>query len=89
MRSALILVGLGLFQIALPYALFVRGLRHVTATRAALVGMLEPVTNPLWVFLGLGERPTRLAIAGGLVVLAAVAWRTLGGRVATALPAPD
>lgn len=89
-RSAAILLALGVFQLALPYVLFVRALRLVTATQAALVGMLEPVANPIWVFLGLGERPTPPAIAGGLVVLAAVAWRTLGaGRPAAVLPPPD
>lgn len=88
-RSAAILLGLGLFQIALPYVVFVRGLRLVTATQAALVGMLEPVANPVWVFLGLGERPTIAAIAGGSIVLTAIAWRTLATPPATPLPAPE
>ena len=60
--------------------LFVRGLAYVTATQASLTGMLEPVSNPIWVFLFLGEQPSAFAIAGALVVLAAIAWHTLGGR---------
>ena len=55
-----------------------RGLKYVTATQASLVGMLEPVANPIWVFLFLGERPGVYAIAGGAIVLGAIAWRTLG-----------
>src|ERR1051326_4643862 len=43
------LLFLGFFQIALAYVLFVRGLEHVTATQASLTGMLEPVSNPIWV----------------------------------------
>ncbi len=82
-RSAAILVLLGTVQLAAAYALFLRGLHHVSATQAALVGMLEPVANPVWVFLLLGEAPSVYAIAGGIVVLGAIAWRTLGGSEAT------
>jgi drug/metabolite transporter, DME family len=76
-RSAAILVFLGTIQLAGAYLLFVAGLRLVPAARAALVSMLEPVANPLWVFLFLGERPRPAALAGGLVVLGAIAWRTV------------
>lgn len=75
-KSAAVLLFLGVFQIAVPYAFFVRGLKSVPAVRASLLGMLEPITNPIWVLLFLGERPSLHAIAGGIVVLAAVAWRT-------------
>lgn len=75
--SLLVLIGLGVFQIAVAYALFVKGLESVTATEAALIGMLEPIANPTWVFLFLGERPRGTALLGGAIVLAAVAWRTL------------
>ena len=74
--SIAILVLLGVFQIGAAYALFVHGLRTVPATRASLIGMLEPVANPIWVFLLLGETPRATSIAGALVVLAAIAWRT-------------
>jgi len=74
--SVAILVLLGVFQIGGAYVLFVRGLRHVPAVQASLVGMLEPVANPVWVVLLLGEVPRATSIAGGLVVLSAIAWRT-------------
>ena len=76
-------------QIAVAYVLFVRGLKHVTATQASLTGMLEPVSNPIWVLLFLGEKPSAFAIAGAVVVLSAIAWHTLRGEPATELPAPD
>jgi len=89
-RSAVTLGLLGVFQIAGAYALFVRGLRFVTATQASLIGMLEPVANPVWVFLFLGERPGAAAIAGGMIVLGAIAWRTAAaGPPAGAVPAPE
>jgi hypothetical protein len=49
------------------------------------------VFNPLWAWLAQGERPGRLAVAGGLVILAATAWRSWSERrVApdTGSPAP-
>ena len=88
-RSFAVLAFLGIFQIAIAYVLFVRGLAFVTATQASLTGMLEPVSNPIWVFLFLGEKPSGFAIAGALVVLAAIAGHTLAGEPAMDLPAPD
>ncbi|PYQ52004.1 MAG: EamA family transporter [Acidobacteria bacterium] len=75
-----VLLFLGVFQIALAYFLFARGLAYVTATQASITGMLEPICNPMWVFLFLGERPSPYAIAGAVVVLTAIAWHTLTGE---------
>jgi len=90
-KSVGILLYLGVFQIAVAYGLFVRGLSYVTATQASLTGMIEPVANPLWVFLLLGERPSSYAITGGAIVLAAICWRTLtrGEPAAAPIPPPD
>ena len=89
-RSFLVMMFLGVFQIGLAYAFFVKGLRHVTATQASLTGMIEPVANPIWVLLFLGEKPSSFAIAGAAIVLAAIAWHTMQGEPATVdLPAPD
>ena len=89
-RSAALLLFLGIFQIAGAYVLFVRGLRHVPALEASLLGMIEPIANPVWVFLLLRERPGPYALVGGFVVLAAIAWRTVSaGRGAVAMPPPD
>lgn len=89
LKSFLVLLFLGLFQIGLPYVLFARGLRYVSATQASLTGMLEPIANPVWVFLLLGERPSTFAIGGAAIVLLAIGWHTLSGRPATNLPAVD
>ena len=88
-RSFAVLVFLGVFQIAAAYSLFVRGLQRVTATEASLTGMLEPVSNPIWVFLFLGERPSGFAIAGAIIVLAAIAWHTLAAEPVAEMPPPD
>ena len=88
-KSFGVLLFLGIFQIGLAYACFVRGLKHVTATQASLTGMLEPVANPIWVFLILGERPSGFAAVGAAIVLAAIGWHTLGGTAAADIPAVD
>jgi drug/metabolite transporter (DMT)-like permease len=87
--AAAVLTYLGVIQIGGAYALFVAGLRHVTATEASLIGMLEPVSNPIWVFLVLGERPAAFSILGGAIVLGAITWRTISSGPAVASPPPD
>jgi drug/metabolite transporter, DME family len=89
LMSVGVLLFLGAFQIALAYFLFTRGLEYITATQASLTGMLEPIANPIWVFLFIGERPSPFAIAGAVVVLMAIAWHTLSGDSVIELPAPD
>jgi drug/metabolite transporter (DMT)-like permease len=92
-RGVLLVLFLGIVQLGISYVLFVKGLETVPAAEASLLGMLEPMFNPLWAFLGLGERPSSWAALGGAIVLAAVAGRTVfgartGGAPATP-PSPD
>ncbi len=72
-----LLAYLGVFQLGLSYLCFSRGLERTPAVEASLLVLLEPVLNPIWTFLLAGERPGPWAVAGGAVVLAATAWRTL------------
>ncbi|HVR43406.1 MAG TPA: DMT family transporter [Thermoanaerobaculia bacterium] len=89
-HSSILLIFLGVFQIGFAYACFVRGLRYVSATQASLTGMLEPVMNPVWVLLFLGERPSPLGLLGGAIVLGAVTARTLlSGPPRPHVPPPD
>jgi drug/metabolite transporter (DMT)-like permease len=69
----LILALLGLFQIGISYVLFSGGLVYLTALRAILLGLVEPLLNPIWVWLGNGEMPGNWAIAGGAVIIACLA----------------
>ncbi len=65
------LAGLGVFQLGIPYVLFAMAIRQVRALEASLISAIEPVLNPLWVFLILSERPGRFALLGGVVVVGA------------------
>jgi drug/metabolite transporter (DMT)-like permease len=73
---------LGLFQIGLAFLFFARGIKHIPALEANLVGTLEPILNPVWVFLFLGERMGSFALLGGLVVLAGVIFNAVGSACA-------
>jgi drug/metabolite transporter (DMT)-like permease len=55
-----------------PFVLFVGGLRHIPATRASILSMLEPVvaTGVAWAWLG--ESLGAAQIAGGAIVLAGI-----------------
>ncbi|MGV7930687.1 MAG: DMT family transporter [Spirochaetota bacterium] len=63
---------LGVFQLGLAYILYSAAIRRVTALEGVLVPVIEPLLNPLWVFLVLGEKPGPWAFAGGAVVLISV-----------------
>ena len=78
---------LGVFQLALGYAAFARGLEHTPAVEASLLVLLEPVLNPIWAWLFAGERPGPWALTGGAIILAATAWRTLAATRRGAAPA--
>ncbi|MDG4598061.1 MAG: DMT family transporter [Candidatus Contendobacter sp.] len=72
---------LGVVQLGLPYVMYALALRQVRAVEGILLPMIEPVLNPLWVFLLLGETPGPLALLGGAIILGAVIFRaTAGGR---------
>jgi drug/metabolite transporter, DME family len=68
---------LGVFQIAIAYAFFASGLKRIIAVEASIISMIEPVLNPVWVFLGYGEIPTVFAIIGGTIILGAIIVRTI------------
>ncbi len=80
-KGILLVLFLGVVQMGISYILFVRGISAVPAAEASLIGMLEPVLNPIWVFIGIGERPTPWAALGGAIVLLSVAGRTVWGAV--------
>lgn len=71
------LIILGVFQLGIPYILYSKAIKHVTALEAILIPVLEPILNPIWVFLMLGEAPGTFALIGGFIVIAAVTFRCI------------
>ncbi len=60
---------LGIIQLGIPYILYTKALRHVQALDAILVSMIEPILNPFWVYIFIGERMGEWALIGGILVL--------------------
>ena len=70
-----VLAGFGFFQMALPYVFFARGLRAITSQEATVIGLLEPILLPIWVFLVWDELPAPWTLVGGGLILAALVLR--------------
>jgi len=67
---------LGVFQIGVSALLLTYGVKHVSAVQSLLTAVLEPLFNPVWVFLVIGERPGPRALIGGAIILVAVTVRS-------------
>lgn len=76
-RDIALLAFLGFFQLGLPCIFLVLASRALTAPEIALLGLLEVVLGPLWVWLVVGEEPGRATLLGGTVVLAALVMNEL------------
>lgn len=69
---------LGVFQIGLAYYFFTSGVANgVRSLDASIIGFIEPMLNPVWVFIFLGEKPSSWAIFGGIIIISAVILHTL------------
>lgn len=77
----LVLIAFGIFQMAIPYALYARGLREIGAPEAGLIGLVEPILNPTWVVLFAHEWPAGPTVIGGLFLLAGLAYRYWPARL--------
>jgi drug/metabolite transporter (DMT)-like permease len=71
---------------ALPYVLFARGLRDISTAEAGLIALIEPILNPVWVVLVVGERPAAATLAGGALLLLGVACRYLPAPRLSVIP---
>lgn len=72
----------GLFLLAflttvLGHTLFVKSMQNLSATTAGLLSCIVPVYGVFWAYLFLGEEPAMKTLIGGLVILAAVAIKTI------------
>jgi len=63
---------MGVVQFGLGFTLFTMGATHVPAAELMVVALSEVVLAPLWVWLGIGERPSALTLTGGAIIMAAI-----------------
>lgn len=68
---------LGVFQIALAYVFLTRAVRRLSALEVSLLLLLEPVLNPAWTWLIRGEQPGAWTIAGGVIIIAVTAIKSV------------
>ncbi len=71
LSNMLALTGMGL-GLAGGYILISKGMKIVSPLSAAITANLEPVLNPMWVFIFLGEAPGIMAVIGAVIVLTTV-----------------
>lgn len=75
----LCIVILGVIQLGIPYVLYALASRDCSPLACSLIGMLEPILNPIWVLIFDGETPGFYALIGGIIVVAAVTvWCVVG-----------
>jgi drug/metabolite transporter (DMT)-like permease len=79
-----IIAYLGIFQIGLSFVLYSIAIKRIQALESTLILTLEPILNPLWVFLVIGEIPGKQALIGGMFVVTAVTARAIVSARATA-----
>ena len=76
-KSFLFLILTGIINGALAIFLYPLGLKRIPALTASLISMVEPILNPIWVFIFTGEIPTVSCITGGVLILGFVAFRII------------
>jgi drug/metabolite transporter (DMT)-like permease len=88
-RDLAVLAPMGFLQLGLGCLLMTKATRYLTAGEVGLLSLIETILAPLWVWIGVGERPTELALAGGVIVFGAlVANEWVGFRQARPVAAP-
>lgn len=76
-KSLIIIVIMGVFQLGIPYIFYINSTKYLSALEAILMTVVEPLINPLWVFIFAGEKPGVYAILGGIIVIVSVTARSL------------
>lgn len=74
---------------AISYTIYAKASTKLSALETVLIPIIDPIMNPVWVFLFLGERPGIMSLIGGGVVLTAVTGRVLYGLKRDAAKSED
>ncbi|SHI69573.1 DMT family transporter [Lutispora thermophila] len=77
LKSIIAIIVLGVFQLGISYILYALASKHLSAIEAVLLTVIEPLLNPVWVFLFAGEKPSVYAVVGGIIVILSVTIRSI------------
>ena len=81
LKSLAAIAVLGIVQLGLSAILFSFAIKRVSAISANLIAVIEPVFNPVWVFIAIGEAPgVHALIGGGIIVLAVTIASVISAR---------
>lgn len=78
-RDLLLCLLMGVVQLAAGLTCYTVGARHLPAAELLLLSMIELALAPIWVWIAIGEVPSGATLAGGAVVMAAIAFQALSG----------
>lgn len=76
----------GGFMAGVGNGMFILASRHLVAAELTLFMLLEFALSPLWVWMFVGETPTKWALIGGSIVISSVAIRALVELQGTSRP---
>lgn len=76
-RDTLLMLIMGIVQLGGPYVMYAFALRRVVARDAALISLLEPLLNPIWVYFFVGELPELMTFIGGGFIMGGLVLRFL------------
>jgi drug/metabolite transporter (DMT)-like permease len=60
---------MGIVQLGIPYWLFSKGVEKIQLQEASLIILIEPVLNPIWVAVAVGEVPSQPTLIGGSLIV--------------------
>jgi len=78
-RDVGVLAIMGVFQLGLGCLLFTRATPHLSAAEIGLLSLLETTLGPVWVWLGIGERPSDPALFGAVMVITSLLANEISG----------
>ena len=67
-----VILFMGIVQLGFGYIFFSIGIQHTSATTGSILATIEPILNPIWVFLVIGESPKLLSLIGAAIVLTTI-----------------
>jgi drug/metabolite transporter (DMT)-like permease len=88
-RNMAIILFMGVLQLGLPFLIISLAIKEISAIETILTQTLAPITNSIFVYIGIGERPAGYALAGAIIVTVAITANAISAaRDRTAVPAP-
>lgn len=81
LKDLMFLILIGVFQYSLSYLIYCSAIKNISGINTILITTLEPILNPVWVFLFIGETISTMAMIGGaILIITMLAYNLTGTR---------